>query len=269
MSTATRTAPRDRDAQRAALVAAAHRRGVRSTAEYAVNATWYVGVWFWAIAILVGGIILFFMQRSDDVDLTAVSSVAESARFYLLVMGIVLPLSMVALHVAAGGTRRSFAHGLWCAAAVTGVTYGLASAVVTWCQWWLFTRNGWPAEAAQEQLYEDGSEFGLVLLVHSLFCAVYFLAGTVVALGYYRSGFWGGTALVLVALVPVVLVEVSLQSGWFGRALAEWVGIPLAPVWGAALGGLAAFALAALLVRLVLRGVAVRPVEFARSVSSV
>lgn len=268
MSTATHQAPSaDRAAQRAALVTAAHRRGVRATAEYAVGATWYIGVWFWVIAIVVGAIIFVVMRRNDDVDINAVSSVMDSARFFLFVMGIVMPLSMIALHVAAGGTRRSITQGLWVSGAVIGVTYGLASAAVGWFQWWLFTRNGWSATPAQDQLYEDGSEVGLVLLVQSLLCATYFLAGAVIALGYYRSGFWVGTALVPVALVPAAVAEISLQSGWFGRALADWIGLSEAPVWGATLGGLAAFAFAAFLVRAVLRDVAVRPVEFAASVT--
>ncbi|MBD8079737.1 hypothetical protein [Cellulosimicrobium arenosum] len=268
MSTETHPRPSaERAAERAALAAAAHRRGVRAATEYAVGVTWYVGIWFWAIAIVVGATILVVMQRNGDVDVDAVNSVMDSARFFLFVLGIVVPLSMVALHVAAGGTRRSFTHGLWLSGVVVGVSYGLAVAAVGWFQWWLFTRNGWSATSAQHQLYADGSEVGLVLLVQSLLCATYFLAGVVIALGYYRAGFWGGTALVPVAVVPAALAEISLQSGWFGRALADWVGLAGAPVWAATLGGLAAFTLAALLVRAVLRNLALRPVEFAASVA--
>ncbi|MBD5786119.1 hypothetical protein IF650_08005 [Cellulosimicrobium terreum] len=256
-----------RPAERAAFETAAHRRGVRATAEYAVFATWYIGVWFWVVALAIGGIILFVMQRTGDVDLTAVSGPSESARFFLFVMGIVLPLSMVALHVAAGGTRRSFAQGMWVSGLVVGLTFGLVSAAVAWIEWWGFDRAGWPVDRVQNQLYQDGSQFGLVLLVQSVSCAVYFLVGIAIALGYYRAGFWRGTGIMLVALVPLAVAEVSLQSGWFGQAFAGSVGVPAATVWGAALGGLVAVALAALLVSRIMADVAVRPVDFGSSVT--
>jgi hypothetical protein len=269
MSTETHPAPSaDRAAQRAALVAAAHRRGVRATAEYAVGATWVIGLWFWVIALLIGGIILFVMQRAGDVEITAVGGPAESAPYFLLVMGIVMPLAMIALHVAAGGTRRSFVHGLVVSGVVIGATLGLAAAAVAWVTWWAADRYGWPTEPEIDRLYTDGSQLGLVFLVQSVFCAVYFLVGAVVALGYYRAGFWRGTGVALLSLVPLAVAELTLQSGWFGRALAGAVGLPVLPVWGAALGGLAAVALAALLLRAVLRDVAIRPVEFARSVTT-
>ncbi|WP_454044716.1 hypothetical protein [Cellulosimicrobium sp. Marseille-Q8652] len=261
------TRPDDRARQRAALVATAHRRGVRATAEYAIGATWVIGAWFWVIALLIGGVILFVMQRAGDVEITAVGGPAESAPYFLLVMGIVMPLAMVALHVAAGGTRRSFFQGLALSGVVVGVTFGAAAALVAWVTWWAAERYGWPTEPEVDRLYTDGSQFGLVLLVQSVFCAVYFLVGVAVALGYYRSGFWRGTGIVLVTLVPLAVAELSLQSGWFGWALARAVGLPVLPVWGAALGGVLAVVLAALLVRAVLRDVAVRPVEFAASVT--
>ncbi len=48
------TATTPRSAERRALEKAAHRRGVRAVAWYFIGGTWYVGVWFWLIALAIG-----------------------------------------------------------------------------------------------------------------------------------------------------------------------------------------------------------------------
>lgn len=253
--------------QRRAVEAAAHRRAVRTVAEYYIGGTWYVGVWFWAIALAVGALILWIMQRNGDVSIGAVGGVAGSAKFFLFVLGIILPLMTVAMHVAAGGTRRSYTQGLWIGAVVSGTTFALATALVKWFEWWLSRRNGWDPGPEQAQLYADGSQVGTVVLVEALFCTVYYLAGMTIGAGYYATGFVRGTLLALASLVPVLVAEVFLRSGFFGDALARVVGLDDTPVWLAVLGGSAGVVLAALLLRAVLRGVAIRPVEFAASAS--
>lgn len=257
-----------RSAERRALEKAAHRRGVRAVAWYFIGGTWYVGVWFWLIALAVGALVLWIMQRNDDVSIEGVGGVAGSAKFFLFVMGILLPLMTIALHVAAGGTRRSYTHGLWIGAAVSGLTFGIATALVRWAEWALFRQAGWPTEQDLTQLYADGSQVGLAVLVEGLSCVVYYLAGMSIAAGFYGHGFVRGVLLVLASLVPVVVAEVFLRSGFFGDALARLVGLDGTPVWVAVLGGLAGVVLAALLLRVVLRGVAIRPVEFAGTASA-
>ncbi len=131
----------------------------------------------------------------------------------------------------------------------------------------LFRQAGWPTEQDLTQLYADGSEVGLMILVEGTFCVVYYLAGMVVAAGFYGFGFLRGVLLVVASLATVVVSEVFLRSGFFGHALARRRS-RRHPVWLAVLGGLAGVVLAALLLRVVLRGVAIRPVEFAGTASA-
>jgi hypothetical protein len=244
---------------RDALVAAHHRRSVRQVADYVVGATWYIGVWFWVIALVIGVVVLEVQRRTEGVDVSALNGPAGSAKFFLFVMGIVLPLALVSVHVAAGGTRRSLTHGLVVGAVGVGVSFGLAVALLAWAEWWIFRSAGWDA-VWEDQLYEDGSQVGLVLLVQSVFCLVYFLAGMTIAMGYYRAGTWWGTALLPLPLVPVALVELVLQSGAFGGAFARALGLDGATAWVAVGGALVAIALAVGLLRLFVRDVPMRAV---------
>lgn len=262
------TATADRAAERRALETAAHRRGVRAVASYFIGGTWFVGLWFWAIALVVGVLILWIMTRNDDVSIEAVGGVAGSAKFFLFVMGIILPLMTIAVHVAAGGTRRSYTHGLWIGATVSGLTFGIAAALVKWGEWTLFRRVGWPTDGDLGQLYGDGSDVVLVSLVEGISCVVYYLAGMVIAAGFYGYGFLRGVLLVVASLGTVAVAEVFLRSGFFGNGLARAVGLDGTPVGLALLGGALGAVLAALLLRAVLRGAAVRPVEFAASASA-
>ncbi|OLT48620.1 hypothetical protein [Cellulosimicrobium sp. CUA-896] len=255
-------APRPTTEQaRRAVVAAHHRRGVRATAEYMVGATWYIGVWFWAIALAVGGIIVAAQSRAGDVDVSALNGPAGSAKFFLFVMGIVLPLTLVVVHLASGGTRRSFLHGTVAGAAVVGVTFGLVAALLAWAERWLYDRLGWQTAWPHGQLYDDGSQFGLVLLVQTVFCVVYYLSGTTIALGYYRTGGWLGTALLPLALVPVALSELVLQSGFFGEAFARALGLDGTSAWLGLAGGVVAAALAVVLLHRFVRDVPLRAVD--------
>ncbi|WP_265522943.1 hypothetical protein [Oerskovia flava] len=266
MSTPEQTSTHAGSQAARAMAARAHRRGTRAAATYLVRSAWLVGAAYWVVVLAIGAVILYIELRGDDVSISAVGGPASSARFFLLVLGIILPLGMIALHVSAGGTRRSLTHGLWAGSLVTGVTFGLATTLVLWCGGWLFTRQGWTIEP-ERAVYGDWSQIGSVLVVESLYCTVYFLAGMIIALAYYRTGGWLGTLLIPVALVPLLVAETTLQSGYFGSPLSGALGVPEMSGWLVPLGGLAAVALAAAILQVVLRAIPVRPVEFGQSVT--
>lgn len=245
---------------RRAVVVAHHRRSVRAVAERVLGACWYIGVWFWAIALVITGIMLVVQTRVDGVEVDALNGPAGSARFFLFVMGILLPLVFVAVHVAAGGTRRAFVQGLWAGAVAAGVSFGAAATLVAWLVDVVARRAGWDALVA-DQLYDDGSQVGVVLVVQVLSCTVYTLTGMAVGAAYHRGGGWRGTFLLPLVLLPVALAEAALRSGFFGGSLAAALGVGDGSVVLAVGGGLLATALAALALHLTLRDAPLRPVS--------
>ena len=115
-------------------------------------------------------------------------------------------------------------------------------------------------ELDRAQLYVDGGQVGTAFLVQLFFCSVYWLSGAAIGMGYYGFGVWRGTFAIPLFLVPLVLVELAFQSGYFGRPFAQAVGLADAQVLTAVVGGLLGLAAAAFAFHLVTRSVAIAPV---------
>ena len=255
------TALADRGAQRAAARRAAHQRSVRTATWSMSVGTWQIGAWFWVVVLVIAGVIGYVELRTDILDGSVIDGVVSgSAKFFLFVMGILTPIASIAVHVAAGGTRRSFIRSAWCTAAILGVTFALVAAVLGYVEWLVLRAQGLSAALDRDQLYADGGQVGTAFLVQLFFCSVYWLAGASVGMGYYGFGVWRGTFAIPLFLLPMVLVELAFQSGYFGRPFAQAVGLSDAQVLTAVVGGLLALAAAAFAFHLVTRSVAIAPV---------
>lgn len=255
------TALTDREVQRATMRRAAERRSLRTSAWSMCAGTWQIGVWFWAIVLVIAGIIGYVEVRTDILDGSVIDGVVSgSAKFFLFVMGIITPLAMIAVHVAAGGTRRSFIRSAWFTAVFLGLTFAVVAAVLGYAEWLVFRAQGWSPELDRAQLYVDGGQVGTAFLVQLFFCSVYWLAGAAIGMGYYGFGVWRGTFAIPLFLLPMVLVELAFQSGYFGRPFAQAVGLADAQVLTAVVGGLLSLAAAGFAFHLVTRSVAIAPV---------
>ena len=248
-------------ARREAVRRAADKRSLRTATWSMTSGTWVIGVWFWAVVLVIAGIIGYVELRTDVLEGSVIDGVVSgSAKFFLFVMGILTPIASIAVHVAAGGTRRSFIRSSWLTAVVLGLTFALVAAVLGYVEWLVFRAQGWSPELDQTQLYSDGGQIGVAFLVQLFFCTVYWLAGASIGMGYYRLGMWRGTFAIVPFLLPVVLVELAFQSGYFGKPFAQTVGLADAQVLTAVIGGLLAAAAAAFAFHVVARSVAIAPV---------
>ncbi|MHA7133675.1 hypothetical protein [Oerskovia turbata] len=248
-------------ARKHAMRRAAEKRSTRTGAVNMLAGAWVVGLWYWGIVVVIAGVLIYLGTRTDIFEGEPPDGVVNgSVKFFLLVLGIILPVASVAIHVASGGTRRSFVRATWITGGVVGVTFGLAAALLGYVEWFVLDSLGWEAQQEMQNLYADGGQIGTVFLVQLFFCGVYWLAGAAIGMGYYRLKFVRGTLALPVLLLPVVLVELALQSGYFGAPFAQAVGLGEAQVLTAILGGIAALAAAGLALHLVSRSVSISPV---------
>lgn len=228
------------------------------------NAT--AALWYWPIILLVTLTIGFVELRLDAIDGSIFLGVALSVSSYLFVMGIIMSTAYLAVHVAAGGTRRAFAVGTAVAGGVTALGSGVVMTLGLLVERLIFQSQGWPLVGDDlVQLYDEAMHGGaagypLAVLVTTLSCATYFLTGACVGMAYYRWGGWRGTAALPLVLLPVLVAELSLQSGYFGDPLARGLGIMPTNVPFATLGSLVAIACAFAMLRLITRTIAIRPI---------
>jgi len=248
---------------REALVRAADRRGVRQAATVTVRVVAFVGGWYWAIFTVVAtAIILASARYGFELDQGVVDAqMGGSSRWFMMVLGIIVPAAYLRLHVAAGGTRRSLALGTAQGAVLGGVLIGLVTALYTIGERALFGALdlNWSREFG---LPVDGwAGIALAVVTDTLVATTYYLAGAAISAGYYRLGIVRGTAYVLAALVPAALADLATHSG----VAALIVGLDTLPDGGSGVllglaGGVVAVVLAAWVFSLPVRSVPLRPV---------
>ena len=246
----------------ARLVREADARAVRRAAGVTIRVVRTIGVWYWVIFTVVAVTIILAQSRfgsgMDEGVLDA--QMGGSSRWFVLVLGIVVPATYLRLHVAAGGTRRAFAIGTVRGALVGGVLMGLVSAVYLVGERALFGALGLSWSRAFGLPVDGFAGIALGFVTDTLVVATYYLVGAAIAAGYYRLGLVRGTAYVVLALVPAALVDLATHSG----VAAAVVGVENLP--GGALGivlglagALVTVALAGWLFGTPLRSIPLRP----------
>lgn len=244
---------------RALAARSAERRATRSAAWNVVGGNAVAALWYWPIVVVITIAIAVVQRRLDAIEGSVFLGVGLSVNGFLFVMGIIMTSALIAVHVAAGGTRRAFARGTGVAAIVTAVGSALLLTAGLVVERLIFRAQGWSWEQDILRLYDEHG-FVMGALVMALLCATYLLVGSGVAMGYYRWGGWRGTAALPAVIWPILLCEVSLGSGYLGSPLASALG--WAPMHNllAILGGLLAIAAAFAILQALTRTIAIRPV---------
>lgn len=259
---ATTARPVTVGADRAALNREADARAARRAAGVTIRVVRTIGVWYWVIFTVVAVTIILAQARfgSGMTEGILDAQMGGASRWFVMVLGIIVPAAYLRLHLAAGGTRRTLATGTVRGALVGGAMIGLVSAVYLVGERALFGALDltWAREYG---LPVDGLA-GIVLSVvtETLVAATYYLVGAAISAGYYRLGMVRGTAYVVVALVPAALVDLATRSG-VGAVIAGLGNLPDgAPgiVLGLT-GGLVTVALAGWLFGTPLRSIPLRP----------
>jgi hypothetical protein len=246
---------------RDAVVRDADRRAFRRAWDYLAGGQAAFAAAFWAVFALVMVVVpLLVRANGGEMGAGVLHGAGYSARWFAFALGIATSSSLITIHLAAGGTRRSFFRATVGAAAVVGLVYGVLYGVATLGESALFDAFGWewvrpaglPVTGAAATVADAAAE--------GLACAVYALVGTAIAMGYQSRGAWLGTALIVPGLAVLALEGIATRTGSAGDAVGERV--PLdgsAGVLVGLLGALVACLLAAGWLRLHLLRVQLRP----------
>lgn len=170
------------------------------------------GIWFWTIIVVTSVVMTVVQSRAGGLDGGSLQYTLGSARWFTFTLGLILGMAMLPVHIASGGTRRSFVNGLVRVAGLGGLGFGLVAAVVLLAERLAWNALGWEWSSGQG-LVPEGS-FAVTVASEALVVATYFLAGSMFPAGYMRLGPWGGSFFILALLVLVVFVDWCVHTGY-------------------------------------------------------
>lgn len=214
------TPPAGREAGSAPGAAAAS-GSARAQARVASWYLWvqlYLAAWFWGIGLALIVVVTLVLSRFGELDRSVVALAHSPAVWFPFAMAIVSVTSMLAVHVASGGTRRTFLRGQLAATAATALVYAALFTAALWIEGRVYDARGWTQEVGSSRLFTDSSEVGLVALDHALVFLAAGIGGLLVGISYYRARGLLGTLLLPATVGPVVLV-----SELVGRTSGDWI----------------------------------------------
>ncbi|WP_275006864.1 hypothetical protein [Promicromonospora iranensis] len=199
----------------------ARHRSVRAAEKALMGGLLVTSGWFWGTVITTSIIIAAIQGRFGGLEGSTLQYTLGSARWYMFTMGLILAVAVLPLHIAAGGTRRSFVIGLVRTSALVGLLTGLLVAIVVPAERLIWGAIGWDWHFPQG-LVPEGS-FAVTVAGEALVIATYILAGAMLPAGYQRLGAWGGSLWIVPLVALVVFVDWCMHTGYiFGwEALAN------------------------------------------------
>lgn len=202
---------------------AIHLRQAKTLENQVTGALVVIGAWYWVVVVLIAAALLVIELRTGEIgDGSMVGRVLTSSRWFMFVMGLLIPFALLVPHVAAGGTRKAFVDGIIRGALVGGGLFGLVAALLLLIERPVFTALDRPW--FRENAVGPANGFTFSVISEALAVATFFLVGVAVSVAYSRFGGWVGTALLPLFLVPAGLSQL-LESSFVTGLLAPAAGL--------------------------------------------
>jgi hypothetical protein len=220
-ATATVTA-----AERAARNAQARRTATRAATRYVATGQLVFAAAFWVLFALVVVLVPTFVDASGGQMRGGVlHAVGYSARWVAFSLAIGTTTNLAAVHLAAGGTRRSLFRGIVAGSAAAGLAYGLALGLARLGERAFFHRLGW--DWVSPDGYSTAGNLGgdaLAALGEGIAITGYALVGAGVVASFLGLRRLGRAVLaIVVALLTVAAVETATRTGNGGTTVGRWV----------------------------------------------
>lgn len=252
------------------LARAQHLRGVAGVDRRMRRAGAVIGIWFWAVwAVYAVGITVGHAVTGADLEISAFDATLGSSRWPVIWLGVSASVGILALHVAAGGSRRSLFEGVIRGSLVVGAGFGAVTTLALLGERLLSTSLGMTWRRLGALPFGSPVEVLGTTVAEALVITTYILVGAGVAVGFLRVRAWG-SLLMVPLLLPAALADLATRTGVLGSLAnveyrpdiahaevppSEGLLTTLLGVGGAALAAV----LAALALHALLRAVPVRP----------
>ncbi len=171
-------------------------------------------IWWWLAPVVLSVVATGWRPAwLDEVTVSLWQFVLYAPVVASFALGVVLVAVHLPLHVANGIDRRSFtraaavaaAPAIMASAAVAAIGFAVERAV-------LVTAVADPA-LVERHLFTATDQYGLVVVEMLVAIVTAWTAGWLVSVGYYRFGWWRGTLLLVLVLLPTGVVQLALSTG--------------------------------------------------------
>ncbi|MFI6425636.1 hypothetical protein [Promicromonospora sp. NPDC050880] len=198
------------------LARAGHRRAVTAVDRWVRRSGVVVACWFWVIyALYAVGITVGNAVTGGDLEISALDATLGAQRWAVLWLGVVGTTALLAVHVAAGGSRRSLAGGVLRGALVLGAGYGVVTVLALLGERLLSTSLGMTWRRLGALPFDSPLAVLGTVLAEGLVVATYLLVGACIGVGFVHARAWGALLIVPLAL-PAVLVDLATRTGVVG-----------------------------------------------------
>ncbi|ASO22102.1 hypothetical protein FHR81_004889 [Actinoalloteichus hoggarensis] len=176
---------------------------------------------YWAVLIVVVLAIWFvaFIFGASDAAGTAGWSFSNPPKYFLLATGVMLPTIFLPMFLIHGVTRRRFLVDGGIFAVLVSAAFAVAHWIGLLIEGFLLGTMAVDHQANGAHLFDSRGQVLLVLLEFGVLGLVHLLAGVIIGAAFYRLGWLRGLFLIPVALLPVVVTELTMATGWVSGAV--------------------------------------------------
>ncbi|OIJ11462.1 hypothetical protein BKP37_15590 [Anaerobacillus alkalilacustris] len=165
--------------------------------------------WFIAIVFAIYLIVHGFVEKLDE---NFISFIFRSSKIYMLIIGIVSCFAFLTYFVKNGITRKDYYTGSVIAATLVGFSIMLIATIITSVLTLIETYTTISFGSAYIHFVEQNSSWLLSFVTFSLIIISYYVAGWIIALGFYRFGGWGGFGSILIAILYMSLTDLLWEG---------------------------------------------------------
>ncbi|AKL96574.1 hypothetical protein CACET_c31300 [Clostridium aceticum] len=184
-------------------------------------------LWYIPVVLIIHFIVLRFVPDVEERDLNLIYFVFQPSKIYMLIIAILSCFSLMGYAVKNGITRRDYFWGSAVAAVGVAFSIMILAAILAGVLelFGLFTAY---SSVTNSIAFLDTSSIWIVpVLVLSLILLCYYIAGWIIAVGFYRFGGLVGIGFVAIALLFVSIADL-LWEGELSHPLAVSLDIPFA-----------------------------------------
>ncbi len=177
---------------------------------YKIQMKW--ALWFLLIVLVVQFALLILVPEPEIRDLSYLMFTFQPTKIFMLICGMIVIFAFFTLFIKQGVTRKDFFAGMAIAGVWLAFTMIIISALIAGIL--MFIGNFTPlfSDMTTSTFLNTQSDWIVPILALSLIILVYYLAGWMIGIGFYRFGGLGGLGFIALAITFMTVADILWES---------------------------------------------------------